>query len=126
MVESVAEEKPFRISLEGLEVLGTAVAFIVVQYVLDYLADRKAVAAVLCPIDVAAVFCRFREVIYILLLLKGEFLPSRHPVPHYLEVCEFVDEVFEITLYGGLVRACCCSCGYSCDCDHCSDEFHIV
>ena len=57
MVESVAEEKSFRISLESLEFLGAAVAFIVVQYVFDHLADRKTVAAVLCPIDVSAVFC---------------------------------------------------------------------
>ena len=41
----------------------------------------------------------------ILFLLQGETVPSRYLIPHYLEVCEFVNKELEVPFAGRLARA---------------------
>ena len=117
MMDSVAEEKSLRISLECLEILARAVSLIVLENVLDNLPDRKIISAVLHPDDVAAIFCRLGKMIDIFLLLKCQFIPSRHLIPHNLEVRELVHKVLEI-LFSRFVRTRDQGCGHACCCNH--------
>ncbi len=98
VVYAIAEEKSLGIYRKVLEFLAFAVALIVIENVLYSLPDRKVIAAELVPDDVAAVFRGLPEVVDIRLLLYAEAVPFGNLVTHNLQVCEFIDEVLEVSL----------------------------
>ena len=104
MVDTIAEEHSLGICLELCPILTCTVALIVLEDVLDGLTHVKVVLAVLHPDDVAAVFSSLRKMVYILLLLKSQRVPSRHLISHYLEVGEFIHEILEVTFLCRFVR----------------------
>ena len=103
VVDAVAEEHSLSVCLELRPALASAVSLVVLKDVLEHLAHFKIVLAVLHPDDVTAIFCRFCEVVYILLLLERKVVPSRNLIPHDLEVCEFVDQELEVLVAGRFV-----------------------
>ena len=105
MVDTVAEEHSLGICLELSPILTCTVALIVLEDILEGLANVKVVLAVLHPDDVAAVFCSLRKMVYIFLLLKSQRVPSRHLISHYLEVGKLVHEILELAFLGSFTRS---------------------
>ena len=125
MVDTVAEEYPLGISLELREFHTRTVALIIFQNIRKSLADLEIILVVLHPDDVTAVFRRFCKMIYIFLLLKGESVPSRHLIPHYLEVSEFIHEILEI-LFRRIASAREGRCSQACKCNHFKNCLHHI
>ena len=101
MVYAVAEPYLLQVLLEGLEVLGLAVALVVGVYVLQELADLEVVHAVLVPDDVAAHLSGLGEVVEHYLLVQGEAVELGDLVSENLDVGEPVDVVVEVLVDHG-------------------------
>ena len=106
MVDSVTEEHSFCICLKLSPILSRAVSLVVFKNVFEGLADLEIIPAVLRPDYVTSVFCGLREVIDIFFLLESQLVPSRNLIPHYLEVGEFVDQIFEFLVFCRIVCSC--------------------
>ena len=105
MVHAVAEEQPFCIDRELAEFFAFPVPIIPVQNILHKMPDGKVVPVILHPDDVPAVFGCLAEMIDILFLLQTETVPSGNPVPHYLDIGKFIDQISETVLLRGSVSA---------------------
>ncbi len=126
MMYAVAEENPLGICHELRELFTVAVALIIGNYVFQHLPHSKVMPAVLCPYNVTAIFCRLTQMIDIFLLSEAEIVPSRNPVPHYLEVRKFVDKIFKVIFLRRFVRTRDQGCGQACNCCHSESEFHTI
>ena len=118
VMDTVAEEYPFGISLELGPVFTGTVTFIVLENILKRLADLEIIFAVLHPDNVTAIFRRLRKMIDILLLLKRKRVPSRYLVPHDLKVCKFIYEIFEFSVLRRFIRAGHQGRGQASNCNH--------
>ena len=116
------EEHALRIDQEGVPVRALALAFILVQNVLEDVAQSDIVAAILVPHDVAAPFRSLCQIIRVALLIQRKVAPSGHFVAHYLQVGELVDGVFEFL---GFLGAAAQRGRSRCDDDHFNDYFHM-
>ena len=124
-MDTVAEEHPFRIGLELLELLAGAVTLVILKNILQGLPYRKIILAVLHPDDVTAIFCRFCQMVDIFLLLNGQSVPARHLIPHDLEVCKLIHKISEILLCRILPTGS-HGCGKARQCNHFYNKFHIT
>ena len=130
MMDAVREEHALCVNGEILELVAVTVPVVVLEDVLQNLADPQVVPPVLIPVYVAAPFGRLGEVINIFFLLKAEVLPSFDPVPHDAEVRKLVDKVLEPSVGGGIMparrerenRACSCEC-HPCKSFHDEQQF---
>ena len=95
MVHSVGEEDPLCIYFKILVPGAFPVSCVLADYFLQHPPELEVAGAVLVPVDVASPFGRLGKVIYILLLLKAELLPSRDGVPNHLDVCKFIKKIPE-------------------------------
>ena len=95
-MDTVAEEHSLCISLKLCKLRSRAVSRIVLKDILNCLPYLKIMLAVLHPDNITTIFCRFREMVYIFLLLEGKTIPSRYLIPHDLEISKLVNEILEI------------------------------
>ena len=101
VVDAVGEEHALGVNQEVCIFRGGLVNAVGLQNGLQRMAHAEVLLAVLVPEDVAAVLGGLREVVGVLLLLKGQVLPARNLVTHDLEVCKGVNGILEIFPLGG-------------------------
>ena len=101
MMDSVAEEHPLGIHKKILILRAFTVSLVIPDDILDHMPYRQVVTAVLRPENVSAIFRSLRKMIDILLLRNGQAVPTRNLIAHYLQIREFINEIFEIPLIPG-------------------------
>ena len=124
VMDAVAEKHAFGVDQEVLPLLALAFAFVVLEDVLEDMADFQIVFEILVPGNVAARLGSFRKVIDVGFLLEAQFVPARHLVAQYLDVSKFVDGILELGITG-LRSAGCQHQAQSGRDDHGFDEFHM-
>ena len=102
MMDAAAEEYSLGIYHELVEFFGGAVAFVVLDNILENFPDGKVVFAVLVPIYIPAILCSLAEMIYIFFLFQAELVPSRNLITHNLDVSKFIDKVLEFSSFPAL------------------------